>query len=170
MTSSPKPRVLVVCYSRTGATRSAASAVADALDADMVEIRCDKYRRGMFRYLRAGYDSVKGTLPAIDGPSCKPADYDGVVFASPIWTSYPALPLRSYLNQNPNVPEHVALLLTYGGHSPPEKAIQMVQDLLPKPLTASLTVSETEVKKGTSMAAIAAFADEIRTALSEPKS
>lgn len=163
MTSSPKPRVLIVCYSRTGTTRSAVSALADALDADVGDIRCDQYRRGMFRYLRAGYDSVKGNLPVIDGPSQTPVDYDAVILASPIWTSYPALPLRAYLTDRPDLPAHIGLLLTHGAHSPPEKAVQMVQDLLPKPLMASLALREADVKKGASADAIRAFADEIRS-------
>lgn len=134
-------RSAVVYYSRTGATAAVAWSLATALDADVLEITCPRYRSGWFRYLLAGYDSVRGKLPSIglkkhtpldsDGPDTgELGGYDLVVLAAPIWTSYPALPLRAFLDGAPSLPDRVALLLTSGGHSPPLKAVQMVNRLL----------------------------------------
>jgi len=59
-------RTLIVYYSRTGTTATIARALANRLDGDTREIRCDRYTGGLLRYLLAGYDSVRGNLPEIE--------------------------------------------------------------------------------------------------------
>lgn len=154
-------KTLIVTYSRTGTTRKLTRAVADALFADSTEIRCDRYRPGLLRYLRAGYDSVRDNLPPIDVPAVQFQDYDLVLLAAPVWTSYPALPLRAFLNGNPDLPGRVGLVLTYGGHSPVDKAVEHVQARLPQPLSASLCVKQEQVQAGNFSSAVAAFVDQL---------
>ena len=152
-------KVLIVYYSRTGTTKALAAALAERLNADTVEIRCPRYRPGMFRYLRAGYDSVKGDLPPIDMPRVAARDYDTVLLGAPIWTSHPALPLRAFLAQAPDLPARVGLFLTHGAHSPPETAVKEAEALLPGRIEASLTVREADVRGNTFADALDAFAD-----------
>ncbi len=141
------PNVLIAYYSRSGTTQKLALALASALDADVVEIRCKRYGPGIFNYLRAGYDSVKGNLPPIELSRDSAQDYDLVLLGAPIWTSYPALPLRAFLAGKPRLPPRVALFLTYGGHSPPETAVNEVEALLPVPVEASLLLRSKEVRE-----------------------
>lgn len=154
-------KTLIVTYSRTGTTRKLARAVADALSADSTEIGCDRYRTGVLRYLRAGFDSVRGNLPPIDVSAIRFQDYDLVLLAAPVWTSYPALPLRAFLNQRPDLPGRVGLLLTHGGHSPVEKAVEHVQALLPQPLYGNLCVNQEQVKTGDFSVALETFIDQL---------
>ncbi len=139
---------LILYYSRSGATAKVANALGTALSADIKEIKCPRYQSGWFAYLRAGYDSVKGRLPLIDVPEVVFEDYDLVIIGAPIWTSYPALPLRSFLAQKPELPGRVAVFLTYGGHSPAEKAVKMVEGLLHIPLEVSLELPHDQVVEG----------------------
>ncbi len=148
---------LVLHYSRTGTTAKVANALGTALAARVEQIRCPRYRAGWFRYLIAGYDSVKGRLPPIDVPDLSVKDYDLILLGAPIWTSYPALPLRSFLAQEPDLPARIALFLTYGGHSPPDKAVEFLSDILPIPLEASLTIPHDEVVADRYSDAIDAF-------------
>lgn len=152
-------KTLIVTYSRTGTTRKLARAVADALYADSTEIRCDRYRPGLLRYLRAGYDSVRGNLPPIDVSPVQLQDYDLVLLAAPVWTSYPALPLRAFLDGKPDLPARVGLVLTFGGHSPVDKAVEHVQALLSQPLLASLCVNQEQMKAGNLAIAVETFVD-----------
>lgn len=138
-------KTLIVYYSRTGHTAKVAQLLATALEADAAEIQCNRYRPGWFSYLRAGYDSVKGIMPPIDVPHVQFLNYDLIILAAPIWTSYPALPLRAFLALGTDLPARVALLLTYGGHSLPDKAIAFVADLLPVELEATLAVRQEDV-------------------------
>ncbi|WP_390911305.1 flavodoxin [Pseudosulfitobacter sp. SM2401] len=139
---------LVLFYSRTGTTTKVANALGTALSADIKEIKCPRYQGGWFAYLRAGYDSVKGRLPPIDVPDLSFDEYDLVIIGAPIWTSYPALPLRSFLARKPKLPSRVAVFFTLGGHSPAEKAVKMVEGLLPVPLEASLELPHDQVIEG----------------------
>lgn len=154
-------KTLIVTYSRTGMTRKLARAVADILRADSTEIRCERYRTGFVRYLRAGFDSVRGNLPPIDVSAVQYQDYDLVLLAAPVWTSYPALPLRAFLNLKPDLPERVGLILTHGGHSPVEKAVAHVQALLPRPLCGTLCVNQEQVQVGDFSTVLEAFVDRL---------
>ncbi len=149
---------LVLYYSRTGTTAKVAHALQAAMGAEIGVITCPRYQSGWFRYLLAGYDSVKGRLPAINAPDIAFDDYDLVILGSPIWTSYPALPLRSFLAKKPQLPERTALFFTCGGHSPPEKAVDCVNDLLPVPLATSLAIAQEDVAEGRYIDAVDAFA------------
>lgn len=139
---------LILYYSRSGTTAAIANVIGSALGAPSVEIGCPRYRSGWFRYLLAGYDSVKGRLPPIDLPDVSFADHDLLILGAPIWTSYPALPLRSFLAQNRDLPARTALFLTYGGHSAPAKAVEFLADLLPGPLEASIEIPHNDVVEG----------------------
>lgn len=133
--------------------------LADALGADLAEIRCRRYQGGFLRYLRAGYDSVKGNLPPIEVPPFAAAEYDLILIGGPVWTSHPALPIRSYLSVGPKLSARIGLFLTYGGHSPAKTAIEELAALLPGPFEASLSVRSKDVDDGTLSNAIGIFVD-----------
>lgn len=158
-------KTLIVFYSRTGTTATVAHALAETLDADIAEIKCPRYRPGWLRYLRAGYDSVKGNLPPIDIPPVPYSDYDLILLGAPIWTSYPALPLRSFLSESRELPARVALFLTYGGHSLPEKAVEAIAKSLPTALESTLEVRHDDVEQRGFSDTIKAFAGQLETGL-----
>lgn len=150
-------RHLVLFYSRTGTTARIAEALGAELDARVEEIKCPRYQSGWFSYLRAGYDSVKGRLPEIDSPQVSLKDYGMVILGAPVWTSYPAVPLRSFLAHNPDLPPRIAVFMTHGAHSPPDKALEFAEKLLPSPLVASLMIRQDDVLKDRYSEALAAF-------------
>ena len=141
-------KTLILFYSRTGTTETIADALAAELDATVARIFCRKYDGGWFRYLLAGYDSVKGRLPKIEVPDLDFRSFDRIILGTPIWTSYPALPMRAFLSGQPDLPDHMSLFLTFGGHSPPEKAEEFLSDLLPGKLEARLNISQKAVDSG----------------------
>lgn len=155
-------RTAIVFYSRTGHARAIAGRLAGLLDGDLVEIRCRRYRTGWLRYLLAGYDSVKGNLPAIDMPEADLAAYDLVLIGAPVWTSYPALPVRAFLAAQPKLPDRVAVFFSCGGHSPPEKAVAEVNALLGRPVESTLAVKEGDAGSEDAERAVEAFADALK--------
>lgn len=163
-------RVLILYYSRTGTTRMLAKALADELCADIAEILCPRYDGGSLRYLLAGYDSLAGKLPPIEVPQATPKDCDLLLLGAPIWTSHPAVPLRAFLAGAPALPDRVGLLLTYGGHSPPETAVSETQALLPVPIQASLALRDSEVRGKNLGAAVRGFAEELTASQASPTS
>ena len=158
------PRSLVLFYSRGGTTRALAAVLTDRLGAEQGEIKCPRYDGGWWRYLLAGYDSVRGNLPSIDIPAAveeRCAAYDVVLLGGPVWTSHPALPLRSYLAGAPSLPARIGLFLTHGGHSRPEKATAEFAALLPAPPTATLTMTGAELEGHRRSGTIDEFVDRL---------
>jgi len=152
---------LVLYYSRTGTTATIAKALANRLDADTREISCDRYTGGIFRYLLAGYDSVRGNLPEIEMAELAAEQYDLVLIGTPIWTSHPALPIRTFLDRKPELPARVAVFLTHGGHSPAQTCIDELAELLPVPIEAKLTLNSAQVSGGKFAVDVSEFASEL---------
>lgn len=156
-------RTLVIYYSRTGTTRKLANALAAELNADIEEVGCDRYRPGAFRYLRAGYDSLRGNLPSIEVPQMNVSEYDRVLIGAPIWTSYPALPIRTFLASAPPFPARIIVFLTYGGHSPPDQAVGIMTAQLPRHIEAALSLRSDDVNSDTLHDTVRTFANGLNT-------
>ena len=142
-------KTLIIYFSRTGRTRRLAQRLAQLLGADTEEIECLRYRLGLFgwwRYLRAGFDSVQGNVPPIKPLNKDPADYDRILLGTPIWTSYPSLPIRAFLKDSPKLPSNVAAFLTYGGQSEPDKAFDMMAEMLGQPINNRLAIKTEDGK------------------------
>jgi hypothetical protein len=154
-------RTLILYYSRTGTTRKAAEALAGLLGADLAEIRCDRYRTGVFSYIRAAYDSIRRNLPAIEISPAARQPYDRIVIGGPIWAGRPASPVRSYLAGNNRLPGRVALFLTRIG-SPPEPAFAEMEALLPAPAEAKLALRSGDVERDRIAPALTEFAAKLR--------
>lgn len=134
-------KTLVIFYSRTGATRGIAEELAHRLDADLAEITSPRFRLNPFGYLRAGFDSVRGKLPPIDVPALDFSMYDLVLVGAPIWTSYPALPVRSFFANAGALGRETALFFTGEGHSPVQAAVDEVRRLWPHTIKDAIAIN-----------------------------
>lgn len=152
---------LIAYYSRTGTTEELARQLAGALDADMLRIECTRYI-GFVGYIRAAYDSLRRRLPSIDFPKVSMEDYDILVVMTPVWTSYGATPMRAFLAGELSMPDRVALAVTYGGHSPAEKALDDLKALLPREPEAALALAADAIKGGEIVNIVANFADRLK--------
>lgn len=129
----------VVHYSRDGHTDRLARQLAETLGADLFRITTGRYTGNTLGYLHAGFDSLTGRLPHI-APIPNLSGYASVSLGAPIWTSYPATPLRAYLASHPKLPEAVGVFTTSGGNASQDKAFSMARDLLGHPVVATLNV------------------------------
>ena len=151
---------LIVYYSRTGTTRTLAKALAAALQGDIAEIECMKYRPGDLRYFLAGYHSVAGKLPDIAVQPFPRSHYDLVLVGTPVWTSHPALPVRSFLTQGglPSL-ERVGFFLTHDGHGSLSRAVDEMAALVDVPVAETLSLTGAEVRSETFAQSVASFAE-----------
>lgn len=154
-------KTLIVFYSRTGATRDVAQELAQRLNADIAEITCRCFGLWPLGYLRAGFDSVRGKLPPIDLPPIDFSSYDFVLVGAPIWTSYPALPVRKFFSTATRLGAETGLFFTYEGHSPIEAALDEVARLWPHEIKASVAINMKETDLGIRSQAIADFVSEV---------
>jgi flavodoxin len=107
-------RILVVYYSLSGTTRKLAEALANASGADIAEIRCPRYGRGISGFLMACYDSVMARLPDIETTATM-RDYDLVLAGVPVWAGHIATPMRAFLGQGRGQSKRIAFFLTNAG-------------------------------------------------------
>ncbi|WP_299961316.1 hypothetical protein [uncultured Roseobacter sp.] len=116
------PKTGIVYYSRTGHSRRIALKLSNLLNGSLIELKAPAYTAGFLSYLRAGFDSVR--QHCVLGPQSFTSltEYDRTILCGPVWTSYPAVPLRALLRSDVDLPYTVAMFLTSGAHSPPHKA------------------------------------------------
>lgn len=140
-------KVLVVYYSRTGTTRSLASALAKMLGADLEEI-CDcSDREGPGGYLRSLFDAIRKRDVEIVPAGLDVSAYDLVVVGSPVWAGSVSAPVRSYLIENRARLPRVAFICCFGGQGA-DKALREMQQIAGKPAVAECKVTASEVHRG----------------------
>lgn len=137
-------KVLVVYYSRTGATAKVAKAIAAELAADVEEIREAKPRAGVFGFIRSAIEASRRKTPVILQAVRDPADYDVVILGFPVWANEMASPMRSYLTREKSKLGQVAVFCTLGG-SGGDAAIQSVAALCGRTPVAMLAVTTADL-------------------------
>lgn len=110
-------KTLLVYYTRTGKTESAAKEVASRLGGDLVRISDGRDRNGVLGFILAGFDAVSerntGLLP-VELPAPL-EEYDLVVVCSPVWAARLSPIIRTFLSTyGRNLPA-AAWLLTRAG-------------------------------------------------------
>jgi flavodoxin len=154
-------RVLVVYFSRTGTTRSVASALARMLSADLEEI-CDcAERRGAMGYLRCCVDAWRKRPAEIVPAGLDASRYDLVVVGTPIWAGSVAAPVREYLQENCLKLRHVAFFCSFGGLGS-QSAFDEMSVLTGKAAVAQCKVRATEVRRGVEAASLASFVEVLK--------
>ncbi len=150
----------IVYYSRTGTTRLLADAISARLVAEEAEITCTRYGPGLFGYLRAGRDSMRGTRPeiAIELSDEKP---DCLIVGGPVWAGTLAAPVRSYIAQLSHLPERIGVFLTSGGPPPHPKAKDELRALLGRAPDAMLWLRAADVREGRHMDEVEDFFREL---------
>jgi flavodoxin len=114
---------LVVYYSLTGKTRLVAQAIAEALNAPLVEIMETKTRKfGPFTYLTGGFGAITNRGSKIDPIDVDLKQYQRVFIGSPIWGSRPVPAVNSFIYQTNFEGRDVIPFFSMGGTTP-EKAL-----------------------------------------------
>ncbi len=104
---------LVVVFSRTGNTMSAAKEVATFFDADLLTIEAPQYGRDLKGQMLAAKDANEEvTTTPITHNKVNVDDYDLIVLCSPTWWFRPAPPLWSFVENHDFAGKPVFLLMT----------------------------------------------------------
>jgi len=106
---------LVVYYSLTGKTRLAAEAIAEALNATLVEIEERRPVPMPFVYLSGGFRAVTNRGSKICPVDVDIKQYERIFIGSPIWASRPAPATNSFIYQTNFEGRSVIPFFTMGG-------------------------------------------------------
>ncbi len=146
MEALASPKILVLYFSRTGTTRMLAEAIAHATGADIEGLREHRSRRGIWGWLRSGYE---GTYKRATEPlplSLEPRHYDLVFIGSPTWNDALCSPVRGFLQRHGKSLPNVALFATCADRGA-DIVLKEMATLLASPPKAQLAVREYEVKR-----------------------
>lgn len=150
-------KTAVVYFTRSGHSGRVAKQLSEGLRADLLELKDPRFGPGPLGYIRAAWHSLRqdGTLPPQDFPPL--IDYETVVLCGPIWTSYPAVPLRALMRSRTGLPDRVALFLTCGRHSSVQKAFDAGSSDLGRAFVASASLGNKAQGAGEEAPILAAF-------------
>ena len=95
-------KTIVVFYSLEGNTELAAKAIAEELGADLLPLLPVKaYPTGkVSKLVWGGKAAVMAEKPKLQPYTFNSADYDRIIFGSPVWASSFAPPLRTFIRDN----------------------------------------------------------------------
>ncbi len=109
-------RTLIAFYSLEGNTRFVAQAMAEAVQADLLELELLKpMPQGFFKYLWGGMLSLFKAKPALRPWSRDIGQYDLIVIGTPVWGDQVAAPLNTFNALNPLRDRKIALFCCSGG-------------------------------------------------------
>ena len=150
---------LIVYYSRSGNTKKVAEALGKRLNcdpaergqghaqrADLEEIKTEKNYAGAMGWILAGKEGSQKTPAKIGAIEKNPADYDLVIFGTPIWGWNISSPLRAYLEQNKDKFKKVAAFCTMGGSY--GKCFEEIEKICGKHLEAKASFIDKDIAKG----------------------
>ena len=152
--------ILVVYYSRSGATRQVARQLADKLGADTCAIQDTRPRNGLFGFLQSALEAMRGALPDIK-PSCMPlSQYDLVVLGAPVWMGHLASPMRRFLHDKARHIHQAAFFCTMGGEGA-ETLFAEMEKLVGLSPRGALALRHDDVMRNRCQTQIASFATDL---------
>lgn len=140
-------KTLVVYYSRTGTTRKVAEELAEALGADIEQLKERANREGVMGYLQAGHDSMKHRPAELEPVTTNPADYDMVVMGGPCWAQSICTPIRTYGVEHKESLSRVAFFATAGDARFARKAVKAMADATRIAPVATMALGQKDVAK-----------------------
>ena len=153
--------ILVVCYSYTGVSRTAARQLCAQHGWPLGEIRDEHPRAGAAGYLRCVLDALLRRHPHIRYEGPDPGDFRTVVLVSPIWVWRLAGPMRSFVAGYHDALRRVAMLSTMGSGGA-SNAIAEVAHLLGHAPVHAAAVLQRDVEQGRCTEVLRAFADALQ--------
>ena len=134
--------VLCIYYSRTGKTKQAMEEVAQALNAELVEITDGQDRSGFKGFLLSGMEAMRiSTRPLLPFTTEKPLEeYRLVVIGTPVWAGRCSSVVRGLLKRRGLEMRRVAYLLTRDSDKRYEEVYDQMDQYVSRPRIAAGSV------------------------------
>ena len=123
VTSQEKSNPIVVYYSRTGKTRTAANALKDQFSCEIAEIKSTVERIGFLGFITCVLDSLFDRDDEIEPFNKDLKGYSPIIIATPLWIGKLSSPARTLIQQKQSElkDKEVYILITYLGKFTEEK-------------------------------------------------
>lgn len=125
-------RTAIVYYSMSGNTAFVAEKIADRIktlgEVDIIRIEPKKAYpdKGAKKFFWGGKSAVMAETPALQPYEFKIEKYDRIIFGTPVWASTFVPPLRTFINENPDVKDKkIAVFACFSGGGADKAADKM---------------------------------------------
>lgn len=134
--------ILCIYYSRTGNTKSTMTEIAEALGAELVEIRDNVERGGAFGWLRCGLDAMSRTIPPVSSFTTEKSlsEYRLVILGTPVWAGRCSSVMRSFLKKHGRKLSAAAYVILRGSEDKNEAVYDQMDGLTPCGHCAAVTL------------------------------
>lgn len=129
-------KTAIVYYSLEGNTQYTAEKIAEILkgscEADVIRIKPEKSYpdKGFKKFFWGGKSAVMAETPALQPYEFDAAQYDRIIFGTPVWASTFTPPIRTFINENPAVKEKQIAVFTCFSGGGADKALKKLQAFL----------------------------------------
>jgi menaquinone-dependent protoporphyrinogen IX oxidase len=125
--------ILCIYYSRTGNTKQAMEEIAQALGAEIVELRDGVNRSGWQGWLRSGLDAMRKTVrPLRNFQTARPLeDYRLVIVGTPVWAGRCSSVVRSFLKAHGKRLKQAAYVIIRGSENRGEAVYEQMDRYVP---------------------------------------
>lgn len=125
--------ILCMYYSRTGNTKKTMEEIAQALDADLVELQDGVPRSGVGGWLRCGLDAMRRTTkPIRPFKTERPVrEYRLVIVGSPVWAGRCSSVVRDFLKRYGKDLQNAAYVITRGSEDRNEEVFEQMDLYVP---------------------------------------
>ena len=126
-------KTAIVYYSMSGNTKYVAEKIADGIkssgEVDIIRIEPVKAYpdKGAKKFFWGGKSAVMGETPALQPYKFDIEKYDRIIFGTPVWASTFVPPLRTFINDNPDVKGKKLAVFTCFSGGGADKAIDKMR-------------------------------------------
>ncbi len=143
-------KTAVVYYTMSGNTKLIAEKVAEAVNADLIEISPKNTYpdKGFRKFFWGGKSAVMGDKPELLPYEFLPDKYDTVVFGTPVWASTFTPPIRTFIEENKAVlsDKDIAVFMCQSGAGGDKAIIKLKKILERDTLKAQLILVDPKDK------------------------
>lgn len=140
-------KTLIVYYSRTGANKTAATALQKKINSDIEEIKDATDRRGGIGMFKSAMAAIFGKKTTIMPAEKSPGNYDLTVMVTPIWVGKIPPATTAYLQQHKDQMKAVAVLSVSGSGEKNKDFLPAFEKAAGKKTTTALLLTEKEAKE-----------------------
>jgi flavodoxin len=124
-------KTAVIFYSLDGNCSLVAEEIKTKLNSDLIQLQLknEKKRRGFFKILWGGGLVFSGKKPPLKPYTFDPSSYDLIIIGAPVWASFPAPPIKTFISEAGITGKKIALFVCHAGGK--EDALEKFKALLP---------------------------------------
>lgn len=126
-------RTAIVYYSMSGNTKYVADKIADGIktlgEVDIIRIEPRKAYpdKGAKKFFWGGKSAVMGETPTLQSYEFSMEKYDRIIFGTPVWASTFTPPIRTFINENPDIKDKKIAVFTCFSGGGADKAIDKLK-------------------------------------------